>query len=193
MARGRVRRGRYNSKGYREIRSATGTIRDWNNTQEIGNGLVTFTISGVNETIRWLRSLGDGLEDAIIEGLEDAGEYTIEKIQQVIDEQNFEPLAEPTPDIETRMYNATYPNTILKMNGDLYDSFEYQTFTAGRRYNLQIYSTCDYLAYMIFGVAHNRWGRRVPALDPVTPVSRRFNNSIRRKIEIPVLRQMNNG
>lgn len=188
--RSRISRTRYNSSGYRQKRTASGTIRDWNDTQTIGNGMVTLTITGLNKTVSWLRGLGDDLEDAILQGLEDAGEETIKRIQQVIDEGDFEPLAEPTPEIETRLYNASYPNEILKMNGDLYNSFDYQTFTKGRKYTLSVYSTCDYLAYHIFGVPDNGWGRRVPVRDPLSPVTKRFSNSIIRKIETPVFRAL---
>lgn len=186
-------RARYGNKGYREKRSVGSVIRDWNDTQTVNNGLVTMQITGLNRTVSWLKSLGDNLEDAILEGLENAGQYTIERIQQVIDEQDFIPLAEPTPELEIKLYGASYPDDILKMNGNLYNSFDYQTFTAGRRYSLQINSNCDYLAYHIFGVAYNGWGRRVPMRDPITPVTRRFSNSIIRQIEVPVFRALRNS
>lgn len=184
-AKGKVWKNRRDRYGWLKQSSSGAKIRSWN------SGILTFDILGVDEVISKLRNIEDGLEDAILEGLQDAGEYTIGRIQFIIDEGNFTPLAECTPEIETRLYNASYPNDILKMNGDLYNSFYFQTMTASNKYALQIQSQCEHLAYNVFGVPSNGWGRRVPARDPISPVTKRFKGTIVKKIQAPVYKLLN--
>lgn len=184
-AKGKVWKNRRDRYGWLKQSSSGAKIRSWN------SGILTFDILGVDEVISRLRSIEDGLEDAILEGLQDAGEYTIGRIQYIIDEGNFTPLAECTPEIESRLYNASYPNDILKMNGDLYNSFYFQTMTAGSKYALQIQSQCEHLAYNVFGVPNNGWGRRVPSRDPISPVTKRFKGTIVKKMQAPVYKLLN--
>ena len=179
---GKVSSARYISHGkagtYRQVRRSGATIRDYNDTQSVNMGMVTMSIKGLQSMVRYLRSLGDDIDDALLEGLNNAGEFMVEKTQEVIDEQNFEPLASVTPEWEKNWYGASYPDTILKMNGSLYNSFTYQTFNSSTQYTVQLYSTCDYLAYHIFGVKANGLGRRVPVRDPISPVTKQYRQEI---------------
>ena len=135
-------------------------------------------IKGSQSMARYLRGLSDDIHDALLECLNDAGEFMVEKTQEVIDEQNFTPLASVTPEWELKLYNASYPDTILKMNGNLYDSFTYQTFNSSTQYTVQFYSTCDYLACHIYGVKSNSLGRRIPVRDPISPVTKKYRQEI---------------
>ena len=150
--------------------------------------MVTVKVVGVDAVVRSFDRKKRGMEEALDDATEEAGDYLIEKIQDKFGhyQSGWKQLKYETVVRERKMgfgANATKP---LVMSADMMFSFDKKTSVKTRKHVVHITSDDPKLQYHMYGAP----GAGVPKRDPVRPTIREENehalniikNAVRRVI-----------
>lgn len=137
--------------------------------------MIKVRVSGVDDVVRSYNRRKAGIEQALTEGTEEAGDYLIECIEDKFGtyQSGWKPLKYETIVKERRMGfggNATKP---LVMSADMMFSFYKQISAKTRKHVVWIMSDDPKLPWHMYGVS----SRNIPKRDPVRPTVKEENET----------------